>query len=317
MQYCMSTPRFFMQGAKYDNLSTIRTAWDGFSFNRFSTHLYASRLAFALGIWPWVDVCDSSDPHNLIMMNLSAGIVGISDAIGKEHKNNIIKCVRNDGVIIKPDVPNLPVDSTYISDAKGMGKPVVSSTYTQHQNGKTFYVFAYSRRKGASFMPDTDKVDLSFTPAEFGAQGKLFIYNYFTKTGYVIDAEQHFEDCLLKKNDLCSYYIIAPLGNSNIALIGDKDKFVTCGKKRIKKVVEENGKLTTTIVLANGEESITLFGYAPQKVGCEAENCRLENIDYDMQSNQFTIILVTRENTRWVKDGNETVAELVVTLELE
>jgi hypothetical protein len=50
MQYCMASPRHFMQSARYSNLTSIRASADRLGRDRWPQFLYTSRLASALGI---------------------------------------------------------------------------------------------------------------------------------------------------------------------------------------------------------------------------------------------------------------------------
>src|SRR5271170_3749065 len=102
LQYCMALPRFFLQGARYDNLTTIRVSDDRFQRNHWDNFLYTSRLAGALGIWPWSDVFMSTETNNLLMATLSAGMVGVGDATGAENRENLLRVARLDGVLVKP-----------------------------------------------------------------------------------------------------------------------------------------------------------------------------------------------------------------------
>ena len=86
MQYCMALPRHFLQGARYGNLTTIRTSGDRFTRSKWDAFLYTSRLATALGIWPWADVFMSTETDNVLIATLSAGMVGNGDKIGAENK---------------------------------------------------------------------------------------------------------------------------------------------------------------------------------------------------------------------------------------
>ena len=143
MQYCMALPSFFLQGSKYPNLTTIRCSDDRLSRDRWHNFLYTSRLASALGIWPWTDPYMTSETGNILLSDLSAGMVGFGDPMGKEDQTNIFRAVRKDGVIVKPDVPIVPVDSAYIAEANGENRALVASTYTRpqrHQNGICFGV---------------------------------------------------------------------------------------------------------------------------------------------------------------------------------
>src|SRR5262249_16248846 len=130
LQYCMPYPLFFLQGSRYPNLTTIRTAGDRFNKDRWNDFLYTSRLAPSMGIWPWSDVYMSTERANVLLSTLSAGPVGIGDLMGAETMTNLNHAVRTDGVIVKPDVSIVPLDRSYIADAKQETAPLIASTYT-------------------------------------------------------------------------------------------------------------------------------------------------------------------------------------------
>ncbi|MGH7979826.1 MAG: hypothetical protein ACREE6_10660, partial [Limisphaerales bacterium] len=130
MQYCMPYPCYFLQGSRYPNLTTIRVSDDGFCPPRYNNFLYVSRLAFSMGIWPWSDVCRSAETNDVLLSTLSGGPVGIGDKIGAEDTNNLFQAVRLDGVIVKPDVPAVPLDQCYIADARREPSPLVAAAYT-------------------------------------------------------------------------------------------------------------------------------------------------------------------------------------------
>ncbi|HMX63466.1 MAG TPA: hypothetical protein PKD58_10400, partial [Candidatus Sumerlaeota bacterium] len=91
LQYCMPYACYYMQGARYENLTTVRTCTDRFNPIRWNDFLYVSRLASALGQWPWSDVYNSTERDNVLLSTLSAGAVGIGDAIGRETKTNLLR----------------------------------------------------------------------------------------------------------------------------------------------------------------------------------------------------------------------------------
>ena len=162
MQYCMALPRFFLQGSQYDNLTTIRTSGDRMERGKWNDFLYTSLLADALRIRPWTDVFMSTEMGNLTLATLSSGPVGIGDAIGSESRPNILKAVRGDGVIVKPDAPLVPTDAAILADARMEHRPLVAATYTD--NGvRTAYVFACTR------PGDTPGID--WTPASLRTGG--------------------------------------------------------------------------------------------------------------------------------------------------
>jgi hypothetical protein len=155
MQYCMPYPRDVLQGSMYSNLTTVRVSNDRFERGKWDEALYASQLTAGIGAWPWVDVFSSSETRNLLLATLTAGPVGVGDAIGALNKDNLMRAARPDGVIVKPDAPITPTDATYIGDAAGQQPAMVAATHTDHDGLRHAYVYAYAR---AVPLPTPDTV---------------------------------------------------------------------------------------------------------------------------------------------------------------
>ena len=257
MQYCMAMPRFFLQGVKYNNLTTIRTSEDRFNPENWKPFLYVSQLAYEIGSWPWCDVFKSNETGNMILSVLSAGPVGTGDAIGKESKENILKACRTDGVLVKPDAPMLPLDINYLNEAKGIDAPMLNCTFTKHGNIKTYYVFAFANSKKENPI-------INFKPSSLGIKGRLVVFDPLTNKVQALNATDDFSDQL--GNDLYTYYILAPVTSSGIAFLGDVGKIAATGKKRIAEIKDENGSLQVTVLFAKGESSVTLQGYSETPV---------------------------------------------------
>jgi hypothetical protein len=276
MQYCMATPKHFLQSTNYNNLTTIRVSQDGFGPTRWTDFLYASRLAGALGIWPFSDVFMSTNVNNLVLATLSAGPVGIGDALGQISAANLLQSVRTDGVIVKPDVPITPLDSVFVSDAAGGNAPMVASTYSDFGGMRASYIFAYTRGAAAPITID---------PATYGIQSSAYLYDYLNGVGYLITANS------VKTIDLANgvgYFILVPVGESGIAFLGDKGQFVTLGKKRIPAFADK-GQIAVSVEFAQGEHLRTLFGYSPQSVNVSAVKGTVEASAWDPVTQLFMV----------------------------
>ena len=285
MQYCMATPRFFLQGSQYANLTTIRTSGDRMERGKWNSFLYTSLLADALRIRPWTDVFMSTEIGNLTLATLSSGPVGIGDAIGSESRSNLMRAVRADGVIVKPDAPLVPTDADILADAQGRHTPLVASTYTQNGN-RTIYVFACTR--------PGDAPEVSFTPASLGFAGKVFVYRDADKIGKIEEADDVYKDRLIRPD--WPAYVIAPIGRSGIAFLGDAGKIVGTGRQRIPSVLDAPGGLTVTIAFAPGEKSIILHGYAaskPSLIGGPAQP-----VTYEAATGYFTVRISPAANAK-------------------
>lgn len=251
MQYCMTLPRYLMQGAKYPNLTNVRVSDDRFERRNWEASFYTSRLASSLGEWPWVDTFMSRERENMLLATLSAGLVGFGDFMGRESVENALMAARPDGILVKPDVCITPTDATILSDSRGEHRPLVATTYTQHGGRRTAYVFAYPRR--------VDSTDASFRPGDLGIDSG-YAYKPFTGESRVIKPGETISETLASNGS--SFTVLAPTGVSGIAFLGDKGKFVGTGKQRIASINEEPGSLTARVLFAPGETSVTLHGFS-------------------------------------------------------
>ena len=277
MQYCMAMPRYFLQGLKYNNLTTIRTSDDRFKPSEWKHFIYTSQLGYECGIYPWCDVFKSSEEGNMILSVLSAGAVGTGDAIGREDKANIMKACRNDGVLVKPDVPILPVDVDYINDSKGSNFPMLAYTYTKHGSIITGYVFAFTNDSSGNR-------NINFNPSKLGVNGKTVVYDPLTNEMKLVNSGADYSSHL--SNNLYSYYILAPLTSSGIAFFGDAGKIASTGKKRIAAIQDNPGMLKVEVLFAAGETSVELEGYSSRAVTSDKGE-----IKYNSQTHLFNLIL--------------------------
>ena len=251
LQYCMPTTRHVMQSAKYSNLTSIRGANDRFNPEKWTPFLYSSRLIGAVGAWPFADVLMSSETSNLLLSTLSAGPVGIGDKLGSVNTANVLRAVRQDGVIVKPDAPITPLDATFQNDAASLAvSPMVASTYTDFGGLQAHYLFAY---------PQSTNNQFSFKVADLGWNGSAYVYDYFNNTGRVVLPTDTLNETITGST---MYLIVAPMGSSGIAVIGDAGQFVTLGKKRITALTDD-GSVHVSVAFAQGEQSRTLIGYSP------------------------------------------------------
>ena len=306
MQYCMPYPCFFLQGSRYENLTTIRTSEDRFNPDKWHNFLYTSRLASSLGVWPWADVYLSTETNNVLLSTLSAGPVGIGDAIGAENKSNLLRAVRADGVIVKPDVSIVPLDRTYIAEAQQAPAPLTASTYTDHDGVKTGYLFAFNR-------PQTQGSHVRFSLDELGLSGPAYVFDYFSGVGTLLQAEGVFSAPLGENGS--AFYVIAPVGRSGIALLGDKGKFVGTGKQRIASLRDEAGRLTIGIVLAENERSAVLHGFSALEPRATVISGAAGLLHYDPTTRYFSVDIQPDMSALVDKSAPDPVRRLTVLLE--
>jgi autotransporter-associated beta strand protein len=281
MQYCMPLPRHYLQGSLYNNLLTMRVSGDHFTAGNWNPFLYDSRLVSAVGAWPWCDVFMSSEARSVLLATLSGGPVGPGDALGAVNASNLMKAVRSDSVIVKPDAPLLPQDATYVNDAQGKNLPMLAATYTDHDGLRACYVFAFARQ--------STNLGAAFTPSALGVPGDAYVYDYFNQAGTLVSNGNAFSftTTLANANSGGSYFVAVPIGPSGIALVGDTNKFVTLGRKRVP-ALTDSGVLSVTIQFAAGETNLALGGYAPTLPFISAAAGTVNSVAYDPVNQFFT-----------------------------
>jgi hypothetical protein len=278
MQYCMPFARHVLQSTKYSNLVTSRVSFDRFGRNRWRFFLYGSRLAAAVGVWPWTDTFMSPERDNLLLATLSAGIVGVGDAIGTSDFASIRRAIRSDGVLIKPDVPILLLDRSIVDEARATAAAAIATTYSQHPGGRVSYVFAFT---------DSPNAVSSFTPGEIGYTSDVYVYSVNDDAGRIAQPTQSINTTLATMNST-AYYVVAPIGPSRMALLGEQGKIAAAGKQRVA-TFSDDGALTVTVQFASGEGPITLHGYAPAAPTVVALSGTAGTVRYDARTQRFTV----------------------------
>ena len=257
VQYSMALPRHILASSRFANVTTVRLSQDRFRRDRWDDFLYGSRLASAVGLWPWADVTKSAEAANLLIATLSAGPVGVGDALGEINVENLSRVARADGAIVRPDAPLVPTDDVYLRDAQGLGGPMIASTFTDFSNLRAVYLFAYTR---------DDMKSMRVRPSDLGFVGPVYVYDYVASRGALLDPEQSWEATI--EGDF-AYYIIVPVGPSGIAIVGDLGQLVPLGKKRIASV-RDDGVLEFTVAFAATELTRIVEGYAAGPVSANA-----------------------------------------------
>jgi hypothetical protein len=248
--------------------------------DRWTDFLYASRLASALGAWPFTDNLMSAETSQLLLATLSAGPVGIGDQIGSIDGGNLLHAVRRDGVIVKPDVPLTPADASYSNMAHGTDAPQVAFTWSDFGALRTNYVFAFTQGTNAQ---------ANFNPSDFGMSGPVYVYDYFAGTGQLVDSS----DAIQKQisGDVL-YLVLAPVGPSGIAIVGDTDQFVTMGKKRVTGFTDD-GAARVAVTFADGETSLVITGYSPVAPAVLAgDGSAIGQVTYDQSTHLFRVPVI-------------------------
>jgi hypothetical protein len=249
------------------------------SRDKWSDFLYTSRLASAMGIWPFTDNFLSTETTHMLLATLSAGPVGVGDQIGHMNAANLLHAVRKDGVIVKPDVPLTPIDASYLNMARGADTPQIAATYSDFNGLRTVYVFGYTQGSNAR---------VQLRPVDAGiSSGPVYVYDYASGTGQVMDAADVIDRQITGD---AMYLVMAPVGPSRMAVVGDTGQFVTMGKKRVTSA-KDDGTIHVTVAFAAGESARTITGYSPFPPAVQASEGSVAGMKWDRAKRQFAMTL--------------------------
>ncbi len=275
--WCMSTPADFMQTVRLREVNAIRTSGDyQYLYDNALNWVWFLRtnaLARALGLWPYKDVFLSHDktPEGFgeplaeaesLLAGLSGGPVGIGDQIGHARPERVWPTCREDGVLIKPDLPLAAVDGCFGEHGYFGSGPLVAETLSRHPAGTWVYVVvmnASHRTKQAS------PLEVEVRLAELGAvrpQGPVIALDWRSGDFARLEPDGGWREALAYQD--FSYRVLCPLLPGEATVFGDVSKFATVGDRRVARIRAVDGGLAFEVLGVPGA-GVRVQGYAARR----------------------------------------------------
>jgi hypothetical protein len=263
MQYCMQLPRNIMQSSENPTMLGLQGSWDHHVYMAepekqhkdddpyvWKHLIFTSAFYGALGIWPSRDniqtIADPNAYEDTLLANLLGGEIQLGHRIGECNFGLVRKTYREgDDLLLKPDRPICPLDRCYL-EGGAVG-------YTEsYRNGSTWYYVL--SLPAAGYVP-------SFSASDLGGAGKWVVYNFETRIASIRDAQIPIN---LQREAKHEYFIVAPLLENGMAVIGDVEKFVTMADMRVSSV-EASPEGIRVEVISNESHSPITVGYAASR----------------------------------------------------
>ncbi|HUI25643.1 MAG TPA: hypothetical protein VL403_06115 [Candidatus Kryptonia bacterium] len=271
LQWCMATPADFFQTVTLRRLASVRTSGDyrylfdnGLNWVWF---LHTNALARAFSLTPFKDVflthgataISAGEPYaeiEALLAALSTGPVAIGDEIGRTNRELVMRTCREDGVLIKPDVPLAAIDRCFHANGFLEPAPLIGETHSRHPAGRWSYV--------ASFNACRAKAPLAFriALADLGAlrpDGPALLYNWRERTWTRLDRDGGW-DCVLEFQDW-DYRVVCPLLPGDVTVFGDVGKYATVGDRRVAHITASARGVKFDVLGAPGT-SVEVRGYS-------------------------------------------------------
>jgi hypothetical protein len=226
--------------------------------------IFTSALYGAVGIWPSRDniqtVADPNAYEDVLLANLLGGEIQLGHRIGECNFELVRKTYREcDGLILKPNRPITPIDRCYLEGG------VVGYTESSHNANTWYYVLS---------LPPAGHLS-EFCPEDLGGTGRWAVYNHDSRQVSIVNAAS---PLALQRRVKHEYFVLAPLFESEVAVFGDVEKFVTMADMRIASVEAAREGLRVGVV-SNLKWNPVTVGYAAQRpAGVEAEDAKLQEL---------------------------------------
>lgn len=296
--YCMQTPGILLYSIKHSNINITRCSGD---YNvrwpltyRFIHSTQTNILFHAIGINSHPDVFRSRTMENVkfrpfserfpefkcLTQILNAGVVAPGDK--KENVNwpLLQKTCRDDGLLLKPDKPLTTNDLMF----RKHRKYYICDTYTKIDNLTWRYILI------TNIWPKRVK-ETFFTLKELGFNEDEFIlYEYQSNDIKRIKINDFIEVGRLRKYNY-KYYILCPITENGMAIIGCPDKFITCSKKLILNVNSTKDSLIVSVDNIEGA-IVKLLIYSKKKpASIQVENDIINTWNYEESLHMITLNL--------------------------
>ncbi|MFO8020164.1 MAG: hypothetical protein R6U96_16185 [Promethearchaeia archaeon] len=263
--YCMETPGMILYSIKHPNITITRSSGD-YNHRWPPTYRYVhcsltNILLNAVGLNSHQDcyrtkyglLSEHYPEFMTIVENLTAGLVCPSDKEDDVDWELLQKTCRRDGLLYKPDKAITANDLMF----KKHRKYYICDTSTERRDISWKYILVMN------LWPKRVK-ETHFSPKELGyGDEEQILYNFLNGQVFKVNKDDKIPVGRLNKYEF-RYYIMAPLTNSGMALIGCPDKYVTCSKKQFPEVKWNENSLTFSIEDLKGAET-TVYVYSPVK----------------------------------------------------
>ncbi len=234
----------------------------GTSHHLWWEHVYTSPMIAAVGAYPYKDVFITNPPdrefdsvieeknytysgdkndkfeedahifepynhQNALLSILSAGPVGIGDRIGDVYRPIVMLMADEEGSLVKPDRPLIPIDAMYYKDPYDEQIPLVAYSQSKVSDRTWYYVLALNINQ----LMLAGNVKLEFNRSDIPLTGDYVLYDF--KRGRAKKLTEDFTYKAKLPHSYHEYLVLAPLSEQGRALIGDAGKYVTASGDRI------------------------------------------------------------------------------------
>lgn len=231
---------------------------------------------------PFYKFQESYPLTHAIASSMSAGPITPSDGIGGSDQTLIMRMCAADGLLLKPDVPAINIESTWIQRSLGQGGPIgpqgeVITSYTAI--GSFTWHFAYGVQLTAPYKFLSTDVLLPLV-----GQYYAFLFNNTNPANFQVVPFGASSPVLIPQGETYGdgyLWIFAPVLDNGWTLLGEIDKFIAVSKQRFQSVTtSQNG---VQILLAGQPGELVNLAYLkPSATTPALGSCEISDSGFSM-----------------------------------
>jgi hypothetical protein len=169
---------------------------------------------------------------------LSSGPVGIGDRAGRTRREIVMRTCREDGVLVKPDVPIAALDRCFAANAYTDPVLLLGECHSHHPAGTWIYVVTlHASRHVETIHGRVATADLgALAPSE-----PVLAYDWRARSWARLEPGEGWDVALAFRE--WDYRILCPLLPGGRAVFGDVSKYATAGDRRIAAIEASAGRI--------------------------------------------------------------------------
>jgi hypothetical protein len=168
--------------------------------------------------------------------------------VGRTDRELVMRTCREDGVLVKPDVPVAALDRCLRADCYFEPELLIGECWSDHAAGRTSYVAAFNAWQER--RPLSARVSLSEL-GEAAPRGPVVCLDWRTRACHRLEPGGALEFALAPSD--WSLRTLCPLLPGEVAVFGDLRRYASAGDRRLRELRAERGATLCEVVGAPGE----------------------------------------------------------------
>jgi hypothetical protein len=225
--------------------------------------------------------------------------VGIGDRLGRTDRELLMRTCRQDGLLVKPDVPVAALERCYRGHPHLEPQPLVGQAHTRHPAGLWHYVVGIHVWRGEE--PITYRFDLDDL-GPLRPRGPVLAYDFRRAQAEPLETAGAQPAWEVELEPLAwDYRILCPILPGDIAVVGDTARYAAAGDARLRDVRPSRTGVAFEALGAPGERfEITGWSARPPRAARAQDPTGAQSLEVRYHDGLFHLAL-TLGDRGWLR----------------